>query len=35
MNVKAEDKTDMFIDALDKELDRIQTIKTDFIKVRS
>lgn len=32
-NVKAEDRTDLFVKSLEKELDRAETIKDEFLQV--
>ena len=34
INIKAEDKTEMFIDYLVKELNHLQSIKDEFVQVR-
>lgn len=33
VNVKADDRTDLFVESLEKELVRTETIKDDFVKV--
>lgn len=33
VNVKADDRTDLFVESLEKELARTETIKDDFVKV--
>lgn len=34
VNVKADDRTDLFVESLEKELTRTEKIKEDFVKVK-